>query len=367
MKCMSKSLVDAICTVQLADPLSLFIVLLILVGSATVLGGVAYVVLKLLERRLSATRHYWSTTLFAAARLPIIVCVAILTLLGMIAIGEAAYQSQTLVRYLIKAGQVTFILCGGWLLLRWKARMSSVLLVRQESYSIESRSRSEFFSKMAALLIWIVVILLLLGVLGFDVTALIAFGGVGGIVVGFAARDTFANLFSGIMLYFTRPFRVGDWIDSPDRQLEGYVEEIGWYMTSLRSMDKRPIYVPNSLLTSIVIRNPARMSHRQFKFILGLRYEDYPRLPALIEALRNHLRSRQDIDQEAPVRVHLVAYGPSAIEIQVQAHSATTDWDGFYEIQHNLLMDLGKIIEEQGAELAYPTQMVRVEMVKDKS
>ncbi len=65
------------------------------------------------------------------------------------------------------------------------------------------------------------------------------------------------------MIYFDRPFKVGDWIRSPDRQIEGTVERIGWRMTIIRTFDKRPLYVPNSVFSSIVVENPSRMLNRR--------------------------------------------------------------------------------------------------------
>ncbi len=59
--------------------------------------------------------------------------------------------------------------------------------------------------------------LVILQILGINIAGLVAFGGVGGIAVGFAARDVIANMFGGLTIYLDRPFAVGDWIRSPDR------------------------------------------------------------------------------------------------------------------------------------------------------
>ena len=87
--------------------------------------------------------------------------------------------------------------------------------------------------------------------LGFSVSGVMAFGGIGGIAIGFAAKDLLANFFGALTIYLDRPFSEGDWIRSPDREIEGIVENIGWRLTVIRSFDKRPIYVPNSVFASI--------------------------------------------------------------------------------------------------------------------
>ena len=58
------------------------------------------------------------------------------------------------------------------------------------------------------------------------------------------------------MIHLDRPFTIGDWISSTDREIEGVVESIGWRLTIIRAFDKRPIYIPNSLFTQIVVKNP---------------------------------------------------------------------------------------------------------------
>ena len=110
--------------------------------------------------------------------------------------------------------------------------------------------------------------------LGVSVSGLLAFGGIGGIAVGFAARDLLANFLGGLSIYLDRPFTVGDWIRSPDREIEGTVEEIGWRMTRIRTFDQRPLYVPNSIFASVALENPSRMNNRRIYETLGIRYED---------------------------------------------------------------------------------------------
>ena len=90
---------------------------------------------------------------------------------------------------------------------------------------------------------------------GMSLSGLLTFGGIGGLAVGMAGKDILSNFFSGIMLYFDRPFSIGDWIRSPDRNIEGTVAEIGWRITKITTFDNRPLYVPNSLFSSISVEN----------------------------------------------------------------------------------------------------------------
>ena len=73
------------------------------------------------------------------------------------------------------------------------------------------------------------------------------------IAIGFAAKDLLSNFFGGLFIYLDRPFAVGDWIRSPDREIEGTVEQIGWRVTRIRTFDKRPLYIPNSVFSQISV------------------------------------------------------------------------------------------------------------------
>lgn len=109
--------------------------------------------------------------------------------------------------------------------------------------------------------------------LGVNIAGLLAFGGVGGIAAGLAAKSLLANLFGGLSVYLDHPFRIGDWIRSPDREIEGTVEEIGWRRTLIRTFDMRPLYVPNALFMTISVENPSRMLNRRTFEKVGVRYE----------------------------------------------------------------------------------------------
>ena len=98
--------------------------------------------------------------------------------------------------------------------------------------------------------------LLILQAYGLPIEGVLAFGGIGGIAIGFAAKDLLANFFGTLMLLIDKPFVVGDWIRSPDREIEGTVEDVGWRTTRIRTFDQRPLYVPNSNFACLAVENP---------------------------------------------------------------------------------------------------------------
>ena len=145
--------------------------------------------------------------------------------------------------------------------------------------------------------------LLILQNLGVSIGGVLAFGGIGGIAIGFAARDLLANFFGALMIFLDRPFSVGDWIRSPDRDIEGTVEEIGWRLTRIRTFDQRPLYVPNAVFASLAVENPERMLNRRIYETVGVRYDDTKVLPDILEGIRAYLIGNDSIDKLSLIHI----------------------------------------------------------------
>ncbi len=206
----------------------------------------------------------------------------------------------------------------------------------------------------------ITAILMVMQTLGFSISGVLAFGGVGGIAVGFAARDLLANFFGAIMVFLDRPFSVGDWIRSPDKSIEGTVEEIGWRLTRIRTFDARPLYVPNATFTSISVENPSRMTNRRIKETIGVRYDDVGVLEEIIRDVKEMLKNHEAIDQGKTLMVNFNEFGPSSLDFFIYTFTRTTVWAEYHEIKQDVLLRIAAIIEEHGAEIAYPTSTVHL-------
>ena len=84
---------------------------------------------------------------------------------------------------------------------------------------------------------------------------------------------------------------MGDWVRSPDRNIEGTVEYIGWRLTRIRTFDKRPLYVPNGTFLTISVENPSRMQHRRIKTNIGLRYDDAKKIPVILTDIEKYVET----------------------------------------------------------------------------
>jgi MscS family membrane protein len=202
--------------------------------------------------------------------------------------------------------------------------------------------------------------LVILQSMGINIAGLLAFGGVGGIAVGLAARDMMANFFGGLTIYLDRPFSVGDWIRSPDKEIEGTVEEVGWRRTVIRTFDKRPLYVPNSVFTTISVENPSRMTHRRIRETVGVRYDDVAVVPAILTEVRKYLNENPDIAQDQTLMVNFDKFGPSSMDFFIYAFTRTKVWTEFHAVKEQVLLEVAAIIARHGAEVAFPTTTVHV-------
>ncbi|MEO0435310.1 MAG: mechanosensitive ion channel family protein [Pseudomonadota bacterium] len=209
--------------------------------------------------------------------------------------------------------------------------------------------------------LWLVTALMVLQTLGVSVSGLLAFGGIGGIAVGFAAKDLLANFFGGLGIHMDRPFTIGDWVRSPDRSIEGTVEDIGWRVTRIRTFDKRPLYVPNSVFGQIAIENPSRMLNRRIYESFGLRYADSKVLSQVIAAIRTMLIEHQDIDSAQTVIVNFESFGPSSLDCFLYCHTKTVNWEEFHAVKQDVLLQLLAIVHAHDADIAFPTRTVQLD------
>lgn len=214
--------------------------------------------------------------------------------------------------------------------------------------------------KLLRISVVITAILIALQALGYSISGVLAFGGIGGIAVGFAAKDLLANFFGGLMIYLDRPFSVGDWVRSPDKQIEGTVEEIGWRLTRIRTFDKRPLYVPNSTFTQISVENPSRMLNRRIYETIGIRYSDADKMHSIVAQVKAMLQEHPELDPHSTLIVNFNSFGPSALNFFIYCFTKTTDWIKYHEIKQDVMLKIISIIEAAEAECAFPTTTLHI-------
>jgi MscS family membrane protein len=143
------------------------------------------------------------------------------------------------------------------------------------------------------------------------------------------------------------------------------VENIGWRLTLIRTFDKRPLYVPNSVFATIAVENPSRMTNRRIYETIGIRYEDSEKMEVIVNDVKQMLKSHPEIDINATMIINFVSFSASSIDFFVYTFTKTTDWVFFHEIKQDVLLQILTIIENHGAEMAFPTSTLHVESMPE--
>jgi len=316
-------------------------------------------VLNTLRKQFSKTNNIWDDCVINSIYRPLTILVWIL---GVVFTLEAFNND---IKYfsisndvLINIKKAGIILVIALFILNISKNFQQAIIINNKKNNIDvDESTYEAITKIIRLSVIITSGLIILQTFGFSISGVLAFGGIGGVAVGFAAKDMLANFFGGLMIYLDRPFRKGDWIRSPDRDIEGTVENIGWRQTSIRNFRKNVIYIPNSIFMNIVVENPSRMTHRRIREVIGLRYKDLPKMLTIVKEVKAMIASHGDIDHKQTTIVNFDSYNDSSIDFFIITYADTTEWAKYHEIKQDVLMKIGDIIDKNGAEIAFPTRV----------
>ncbi|WP_245980708.1 mechanosensitive ion channel family protein [Sinobacterium caligoides] len=261
---------------------------------------------------------------------------------------------------LIMFKDIAFICILAWLLVRF-VRLAETLFESRGGLINLDAAAIHTIGKLLRIIIVLIVVLICIQRLGYSISGILAVGSIGGIAISFAAKDLLANFFGGLMVYLDRPFAIGDWVRSPDTEMEGTVEHIGWRTTRIRTFDQRPLYVPNSVFANVAVENPSRMLNRRIYETVGVRYNDIKALEFIVRDVRQMLENHPDIDMRKTLIVNFNSFGASSLDFFVYTFTKTTNWVLFHEIKQDVLLKIAAIIEQHGADIAYPTTTLKLE------
>jgi len=200
--------------------------------------------------------------------------------------------------------------------------------------------------------VWAIGLIFLLDNLGFDITAVVASLGIGGVAVALAAQGVLADLFSYFSILFDRPFEIGDFLAVGDTV--GTVEYIGIKTTRIRSINGEQIVVANTDLTNSRIQNFRHMERRRVVFHLGVTYEtgqgQMQAIPGLIEAVIS------DTPNVTFDRAHFVSFGDFSLNYEVVFYVETKDYAVYVDAQQQINLAIKAAFEKRYIEFAFPTQ-----------
>jgi len=252
------------------------------------------------------------------------------------------------------------ILLFTWLILRTITIFSANIL--QLSHHLKSdiaESLAKLLITIAKTTIIVISAIIILSQWGFNVSGFIASLGLVGMAFALAAKDTASNLFGSIVIFSDRPFKIGDWIKTPE--VEGTIEEIGMRSTKVRTFAQALVSVPNGVLANSAILNWSKMQKRRIKMKLGLTYSTTAsQMQNILSEIRHYLQENENIHPET-IYIYFTDFNDSSLDIFCYFFTNTTNWSEYMAVREEVNLELMKIIENNNTSFAFPSQSIYIE------
>lgn len=242
----------------------------------------------------------------------------------------------------------------------WSIRLLHCILINRGDKNLADPAGSTMtinaIELIAKIAIWSIVLLLALDNIGFQVTALIASLGIGGIAIGLAVQNILGDLFASLSIALDKPFVIGDFINVGE--FSGTVEYIGLKSTRLRSLSGEQVVFSNSDLLSSRIRNFKRMARRRILFTFGVTYDTPPEKLAVVPNIVKEILAEQE--NATYDRAHFKEFGDFSLNFEVVYMMEVPDYNSYMDTQQKVNIELFKRLSEENIGFAYPTQTVYV-------
>jgi MscS family membrane protein len=310
----------------------------------------------LLRKLASHTRTTLDDKLFPALESPVSAFLMLVGLFGAMRVlklspaGDAAISS---------GATVAFSLVVFWGL--WRA-LSAVLEHATEVSRERNLSIAAFMPwiKKSLMTVFIVLgVLLTIQSLGYDVKAILAGLGIGGLAFALAAQDTLANVFGAVVVAVDQPFRLGEFVKIQDNI--GMIEDIGVRSTRIRLIDKSLMVIPNKTVAAETITNLSRFIRRRFEQVIGLTYDTPPeQMDAIVEEIRSIITSQPEVDAPG-VMVFFRDFSASSLDIWVVYECPDPDFQKAMRCKQRINLLIMRAVEARGLSFAFPTQTIELQ------
>lgn len=252
-------------------------------------------------------------------------------------------------KYVRNLRELGTIIAATWFILRWIDRIRARFAADMRT----DKAHLDATARFATVATFVISVLISLDTIGINLQTVLAFGGIGGVAIGFAGREIISNFFGGLMIYVTRPFTVGEWVRCiEEEELNGTVEDIGWYLTCIRSWDKRPLYIPNSRFSTLIVENGSRMNNRRIVHTLHLRLEDTPVAQTIVSKMEAFLNSHPALDPKQHRLAYIDSFDDYSMKIWFSCYTKSVFLSDFRTVQQEILLRFHDIIRNEGARLA---------------
>jgi len=220
----------------------------------------------------------------------------------------------------------------------------------------QARTLVPLLTRFLRVTVTIVALLVVLAQFGYPVVTLLAGVGIGGIALALASQKTVEHLFGSVSLAADKVFRVGDFVRIGD--MEGTVERIGLRSTSVRTLARTVVRIPNGRLAEERIETFGERDRFLFQHNIGVTYDTTPgQIRVIAAAIEARLREEETLWPDMVV-VRTSGFADSAITIRVRAWFDVPDINVFFDVQHEVLLAIMDIVGSAGSSFAFPSRTV---------
>lgn len=271
----------------------------------------------------------------------------------------AAVMTLSLSNYVSNAIQAAYIVILTYFSVRL---VSSIVLLALRKYVRRQENGEEKVKQLGGVMLIINIIIWALGFvflfdnLGYDVTAIITGLGIGGIAIALAAQNILGDLFNYFVIFFDRPFEIGDFLIIDDKN--GIVDKIGIKTTRIRTLSGEQLVFANADLTNSRIHNYKKMQRRRIVFSVGVTYETpADKLRQIPGVLKEIVETQDIVDFD---RAHFKTFGDSSLNFEICYYINSADFNTYMDIQQDYNFQIYERFEEMGVDIAFPTRTIYV-------
>lgn len=331
------------------------IAMVLLVGALFLRHVITKIVFGFLKRLAARTRTTLDDKLFPALETPAATLVMVLGIVASLKVLKLSAASDDAVRV---GSTIAFSLVLFWGLLRGFGAVLDHASEIARDKQLGIAAFMPWIKKTLITLFVVVGVLMIVQGLGFDVKALLAGLGIGGLAFALAAQDTIANVFGSIVVAIDQPFKIGETVRIGS--FLGTVEDIGLRSTKLRGVDKSLVVIPNKTVAAEAVTNLSRFTQRRVEQVIGLTYgTPAAKLDDLVTEIRRIIESRPEINGP-DTQVYFRDFSASSMDIWIVYVFNSPDFAQHMRLRQEINFEIMRAVEARGLSFAFPTQTVHV-------
>ena len=256
--------------------------------------------------------------------------------------------------------RIAFLVAASFFVIRLITSVISYLVenfTRSQQDAETKRKQARGIVVIVNIIVWIIGIVFLIDNLGYDITTLVAGLGIGGIAIALAAQAVLGDLFSYFVIFFDKPFEIGDFIIIGDKM--GTVDYVGIKTTRIRALSGEQLVVSNTDLTNSRVQNYKRMEKRRVVFSIGVLYETTAdKLKKIPGIIKSKIELQPDLQFD---RAHFFAFGDFSLNFEIVYYIPSADYNLYMDRQQAINLAIFEEFQKEKIEFAYPTQKIFID------